>query len=304
MRPRRATMLDSRSGGLVLGDDDLAAALVVCAQDPVGSVLAASRIEHALDTRLAGSGGELWGYQHDGELVAICWAGANLVPVVPVVDQRLSSAACDAFALMAERQGRRCSSIVGPAPAVLELWGRLRSSWRGVREVRADQPSMVIDHAPALAPDPRVRRSRDDEFGEVLPACVRMFTEEVGYSPAGSAYEARVRGLITAGRSFVRMEADVPGPVRSHDPSRERVVFKAELGAVAGGVAQVQGVWVAPDRRGNRLSESGMAAVVALARASIAPVVSLYVNAYNARAIAAYEAVGFRTVGSYATVLF
>ena len=83
-----------------------------------------------------------------------------------------------------------------------------------------------------------------------------------------------------------------------------QVVFKAELGAVAGGVAQVQGVWVAPDRRGERISEAGMAAVVQIARSEVASQVSLYVNNYNARALASYRAVGFRQVGTYATVLF
>jgi predicted GNAT family acetyltransferase len=47
-----------------------------------------------------------------------------------------------------------------------------------------------------------------------------------------------------------------------------------------------------------------MAAVVAHTRHDVAPVVSLYANHYNERALAAYRAVGFRQVGTYATVLF
>ncbi|AEI12586.1 GNAT family N-acetyltransferase [Cellulomonas gilvus] len=298
MAARRATVLERRPGARVLADVDLVAALGVCAQDPVGSVLATARLEHARTVGLRSAGGTLWGYQHAGTLVAVCWAGANMVPVVPAADPAVAGAALDAFAFLAAKQGRRCSSLVGPAPAVLGLWERLRQAWPGVREIRDDQPSMVIDHAPLRAPDPLVRRSRPEEYDTVLPACVRMFTEEVGYSPASGPhgpYETRVRSLVAQGRSFVRME---PGP-----DGTARVAFKAELGAIAGGVAQVQGVWVTPDRRGVRLSEHGMAAVVELAR-ELAPVVSLYVNDYNARAIAAYRAVGFRQVGSYATVLF
>ena len=49
-----------------------------------------------------------------------------MVPVVPVDDPRTVSRALDAFAGLARLQGRRCSSIVGPADAVLGLWGRLR----------------------------------------------------------------------------------------------------------------------------------------------------------------------------------
>lgn len=292
---RRASLVDGRAAARVLDDADVRAALGVCALDPVGSVLAAARIEQAQSTGIRAAGGALWGFEVDGSLRAVCWAGANMVPVVPVDDPHLASRALDAFAERAKDHGRRCSSIVGPARSVLGLWERLRPTWPGAREVRDDQPSMVIDAAPRITPDPRVRRSRPDEFESVLPACIRMFTEEVGYSPAsgpGGPYEARVRGLIAEGRSFVRTDGD------------GRVQFKAELGAVAGGVAQIQGVWVAPELRGRRLSEKGMAAVVEHTRRDVAPVVSLYVNDYNARALAAYRAVGFRQVGTYATVLF
>jgi predicted GNAT family acetyltransferase len=47
-----------------------------------------------------------------------------------------------------------------------------------------------------------------------------------------------------------------------------------------------------------------MAAVVQHVRAHVAPTVSLYVNDYNVRAVRTYERVGFRTVGTFATVLF
>jgi len=292
-------LLDGRAGGRVLGDADIAPALAVCAQDAVASVLATTRIEAATRSGLRAAGGALWGFEQDGELLALCWAGANLVPVVPMAGGAVKERALDAFAMLARSQGRRCSSIVGDAPAVLGLWDRLRHSWPGARELRPEQPSMVIDHTPLVAPDPQVRRSRLDELDVVLPACIRMFTEEVGYSPAsgpGGPYETRVHGLVAGGRSFVRLEEGPDGA--------PHVVFKAELGAVAGGVAQVQGVWVTPDRRGERLSERGMAAVVELTRADVSPVVSLYVNSFNERALAAYRAVGFRQVGTYATVLF
>ena len=47
-----------------------------------------------------------------------------------------------------------------------------------------------------------------------------------------------------------------------------------------------------------------LAAVVEATRRQVAPVVSLYVNHYNKRALAAYRAVGFRQEGTFATVLF
>ena len=81
------------------------------------------------------------------------------------------------------------------------------------------------------------------------------------------------------------------------------VVFKADVGSVALGVAQVQGVWVAPRWRGQGLAVPAMAAVVEQVRAEIAPVVTLYVNDFNTPARATYARVGFTEIGSFATVL-
>ena len=278
----------------VVTDVGLVDAAALCAHDPVATVLAATRIEAALAAGANHAGAAIWGMQRAGALDALCWVGANLVPVCDPDDAE----ALDTFADAARRQGRRCSSIVGEARSVLGLWERLADSWGPARDIRPDQPSLVSDRPADVEPDAAVRMARPEELPLLLPASVAMFVEEVGYSPlTGSpgAYEARVRALLDEGRTFVRIEEGPNGP---------EVVFKADLGAVTRQVAQVQGVWVTPRLRGQRMSEHGMAAVVAHALGRVAPVVSLYVNAYNAPAIASYRRVGFRQVGTYATVLF
>ncbi|KLN34971.1 GCN5 family acetyltransferase [Cellulosimicrobium funkei] len=292
----------------VLVDADVPEALAVCAGDPVASTLAAARLAVAQHAGLHAAGGQAWGFPAAGPLEAVCWAGANLVPVVPAsLDASRARAAVTAFAELARHAGRRSSSVVGERDAVLALWELLAPHWPSPREIRANQPSLAIDREPDVAPDPGVRRSVPAEVPVVLPACVRMFTEEVGYSPVeggGRAYEERVRSLVLAGRSFVRLAGGDGAP---------HVVFKAELGAVTPLVAQVQGVWVDPRYRGQGLAAPGMAAVVHLARQGAPaeaarragpPVVSLYVNDYNTRALATYRRVGFEQVGTYATVLF
>jgi hypothetical protein len=100
-----------------------------------------------------------------------------------------------------------------------------------------------------------------------------------------------VAELIRSGRAFARFEDG-------------EVVFKADIGSATPLACQIQGVWVRPDRRGNGLAGSGMAAVVECARRDVAPIVSLYVNDYNIAARAAYRRVGFREVATFATVLF
>ncbi|WP_228980070.1 GNAT family N-acetyltransferase [Streptomyces sp. DH12] len=273
----------------VLEPGDLGAALAVLESDPVANAFVTARVQAAgLDPwRL---GGEMWGWYSEGRLRSLCYAGANLVPICATPE------AVRAFADRARRSGRRCSSIVGPAQATAELWRLLEPSWGPARDVRPHQPLMVTERpAPDVAPDPLVRRVRRDEMDLIMPACVAMFTEEVGVSPTagdgGLLYQARVAELVAAGRSFARVEDD-------------RVVFKAEIGAATPRACQIQGVWVDPEYRGRGLSETGMAAVLRYALADVAPVVSLYVNDYNAPARAAYRRVGFREVGAFMSVLF
>lgn len=273
----------------VLEPSDLGAALAILESEPVANAFVTSRVQVAgLDPwRL---GGEMWGWYADGRLRSLCYAGANLVPICAGPE------AVRAFADRARRAGRRCSSIVGPAEPTALLWRLLEPGWGPAREVRANQPLMVTENTSAeVAPDPLVRRIRKDETEILMPACVAMFTEEVGISPlagdGGLLYQARVAELIGAGRSFARIDDG-------------KVVFKAEIGAATTQACQIQGVWVAPEHRGKGLSETGMAAVLRYALADVAPIVSLYVNDYNAPARKAYRRVGFRETGTFMSVLF
>ncbi len=272
----------------VLRPEDLPAVLDVLARDPVADVFVASRVQ-AMGLDPARLGGEMWGYTVDGRLEALCHAGANLVPVQADRD------AVRAFAERARRLGRRCASIVGERDVVAALWRELEPAWGPAREVRDPQPLMSVSGAPAVVPDPLVRRARLADLDVLLPACVAMFTEEVGVSPIGAdggvSYRARVADLVRSGRAFARIDGD-------------QVLFKAEIGAVSDAACQVQGVWVPPHLRGRGLAAPGMAAVVAQALADVAPVVSLYVNDFNQAARATYRRVGFTDVGAFMSVLF
>ena len=272
----------------VLGAADLPEVEALLAVDPVTDVFVSSRVA-ALGVESARLGGEMWGHVVDGRIEALCHSGANLVPV------QAGPAAVHAFADRARRQGRRCASIVGERAAVAAMWAALEPSWGPARDVRPNQPLMAIDHAPDVAPDPLVRRVRDEELDILVPACVAMFTEEVGVSPVsadgGALYRTRIAELVRGGRSFARIEDG-------------RVVFKAEVGAVTADACQLQGVWVPPELRGQGRSAPGMAAVVATALADIAPVVSLYVNDYNDAARATYRRVGFSDHATFMSVLF
>lgn len=276
------------SGVRVLDDRDLPEVHAILDADPVANVFVSARVR-AAGLNPARLGAEMWGYSVRRRLVSLCYAGANLVPAAATPD------ALRVFADRARWQGRRCSSIVGPAEMVGPLWERLEPHWGPARAIRERQPVMATSRVPDVPSDPGVRRVRMDERDILLPASVAMFTEEVGVSPnggdGGALYRARVTELIRGGRAFARIRDG-------------EVEFKAEIGAITPHACQIQGVWVPPHLRGRGYAVAGMSAVIAAALGAFSPLVTLYVNDFNAPARATYHHVGMTDVATFTSVLF
>lgn len=266
---------------------DTAKAVALCERHPVDSVL----LRVAIEQTGIGASFSLGRFDADRELTALAWEYGNILPLG--FDEDGLDEVAEEFA------GRRRtgSSIVGPADQVMGLWNRICKRWGPARDVRERQFSMVMDSDPDVVADPLVQPAGVGDVSLVFPASVAMYIEEVGYDPTshGAGYAYRVARLVRSQHTFIRK-----APLA--DGSGERVVFKADVGALAGGVAQLQGVWVAPDLRGRGIATAGVAAVVKLVRERLAPTISLYVNDYNAAAIATYTRVGFRIAGRWATV--
>ncbi|NHN54300.1 GNAT family N-acetyltransferase [Calidifontibacter sp. DB0510] len=257
----------------------------MCAEDPLTNVFVAARL---LDGGPAHTS-SLIGLREEGMITAMCWASANLVPV------GVTPRNADHFVGRLRRHRRRCSSIFGTAEQVLTLWERMERTWTRPRAIRRHQPMMALDDrdwTPGPT-DPRVRPAHLDEVDLVLPAAAHMFTGEIGYPPyVGSDREYRrmIAALIRAGHTYVIVE-------------RGRVIFKADVGSLGLGVAQIQGVWVAPELRGHGIAVPAMNAVVEQVLATFAPTVSLYVNDFNEPAVRTYRACGFEQRAEFATVI-
>ena len=138
------------------------------------------------------------------------------------------------------------------------------------------------------------RLATSADLGELVPAAAAMFTEEVGFDPIaryGDGYAARLRTLIAGQRCTI--VTDVNG----------RVIFKADAGIVNLDAAQVQGVWLHPDYRGYGLAKPFFAAAAQVLQRRY-PHLSLYVNDYNARALAMYRGTGWEQIGQFSTIIF
>jgi GNAT superfamily N-acetyltransferase len=282
-------VLTTSSGVRVLGPPDLQAFLELTAQEPVINVFADYRARTTqLDRRWLG--GEVLGRFLDGQLVAALHIGANLVPI------QAGPYDLEAFADMLLPRKHNCATLVGPHASVEALWDLLHEKLGRPRETRWRQPHLEIGSDPLVEPDPDLRRTHQFDMDALYPACVAMYTEEVGISPeagGGAAlYRARVSQLISRGWSFARFD------------DAGRVIFKAEVACSSPYAAQVQGVYVPPELRGQGLATAGMAAVVAAVRAEIAPTVSLYVNDWNESARRVYAKVGFVETARFSTVMF
>lgn len=156
----------------------------------------------------------------------------------------------------------------------------------------AEAPTGAVQLSGEVAGYARLATSSD--LGELLPAAAAMFTEEVGFDPVaryGDGYAARLRTLIAGQRSAI--VTDVNG----------RVIFKADAGIVNLDAAQVQGVWLHPDYRGYGLAKPFFAAAAQILQRCY-PHLSLYVNDYNARALAMYRGTGWEQIGQFSTIIF
>ena len=274
----------------MLGPADRDRFIALTEQNPVVNVFADYRARlTSLDERWLG--GQVWGRFVGDDLVSGCHLGANLVPVQCTTDD------VTAFADVALRRRRTVGTIVGETSVVAALWEAVEPRWARPRELRMSQPHLQIAQLSTVAPATDVRLTTPEDLAMLYPACVAMYTEEVGVSPesdsgGGDLYRARVQQLV--GRGWSLASFDDRG-----------VVFKAEIACATPYAAQVQGVWVRPDRRGQGLAAPGMAAVVAhVLESGLAPVVSLYVNEWNAPARAAYARVGFEHTATFATLMF
>jgi predicted GNAT family acetyltransferase len=268
--------------------DDLAEAQSLMLADPDACAVVWERIVGGELDPMA-SGGRVFGWYAGGSLRSFVYLGANLCVVNSTPE------ALTAFSSFLRRRSRVSSAIVGYRDDVLPLWSSIESVWGPCREVRPNQPLLVVATDPLVQAAPRLRQATLPDLDRLMQPSVDMFTEEVGVSPIaggrGPAFRARIAASILEGRTYLQTDGD-------------RVVFKAEVGAVGGQCAQVQGVWLTPELRGQGLAAGCIASLVTAVREDHAPRVSLYVNDHNMAAYRAYRRVGFQQVGTFATVLF
>ena len=169
-------MLTQRHGVRLLGADDLDEFLALAAQDPVVNVFADYR---ARTTQLCLAG---WAVRSgDASATADWWRPAMRGP---------TWSRCSAAARTPRRSPNarspgvaRVTTLVGPQEPVDAFWQKVAADWGTPRDIRSGQPHLEIAGPPRSTPDPEVRRDHARDLAALYPACVAMYTEEVGISP-------------------------------------------------------------------------------------------------------------------------
>jgi uncharacterized protein len=243
-----------------------------CARDPVERVF----LEDVARRRL----GRFVARVENGELLALCHMGVNVVP---------SGDGCGVFARDVARAAPRM--LIGKAPAVSELWEEVRSRLPSPREDRPGQPVFVIGESPAPA-DTGLRAATLDDLEHLVPACAAAHEQEIGIDPMRrdpDGFRWRTRTQIEEGRSWLWIEDGV-------------ILFKAEASAWTPEAVQLQQVWVDPVARRAGHGARGLSDLCRLLLERV-PTVCLFVRAENEPAIRLYETIGMEHVFDYRSVL-
>ncbi len=201
--------------------------------------------------------------------------------------------ALSAFAELARRRrGERM--IVGPRRVVAAFWNLVRDGRPAPRLVRERQLVMAVDAERLRRPDgaARVRIAEARDVAETVNASAQMIQHELEYDPRRTSPEfaAGVRAMVERERWWVAQ-------------SGERLCFFCSVGPQSDATAQLQGIWVPPELRGRGYATASLSAICARLLEDV-PTLSLYVNDFNAPAIALYRRVGFEHVADFQTLLF
>lgn len=223
-----------------------------------------------------------------GAVDGVCYFGRQIVPYVS------SDAALEAFAERA-RAARAPAEIVAPRPMLERFWAKAGPHLPAPRAVRRSQPVYALDraHLRGSRTDAAVGVALAPELEELNRNSAAMFEHEFGREAGSvvlSQHRERTRRILEAGWWW-RYRA------------QGHIVFQCNLGSQTPFTAQIQGVWTPRSDRGKGYATRGLAAICDRLLDEN-PSLCLFVNDFNASAIALYERVGFFRAGEFATILF
>lgn len=274
-----------------LGPTDLIETFAFLDQEPVLNVYL---IALTLRDGLSRPRDEYWAVRVDGEIVALLHLGAQSGAVLPVGD---SPAAIERLAeQLRTRLGMlpRRFQVIGPRAAVSRFSDALARSGFAPR-IERPQIYMALRRDERIETErvPELRPARPADFDAVFQTGADLRAEELDEDPRkvdAAAYARRVEDECRDGYTWVW--SDDRG-----------LIFRASVSALTGDAAQISGVYTAPAWRNRGIARRGLGELCArLLEKSSA--VCLFVNDFNAPAIAVYRRLGFAAHADWGSAFY
>ena len=274
-----------------LGPSDLVETFAFLDRDPVLNVYLVALV---LRDALGHGRDEFWAARREGEIVALLHLGGQSGAVLPLGD--------DARALerladqLVERLGYvpRRFQVIGPHGAVEMLRRRLEREALTPRLYRRQvYMSLGRGRLPPFERLAALRPARRSDHALIFESGAALRAEELEDDPRASdpmGYARRVEEECRDGFTFLWVDA-------------QGLCFRASMSARTADAAQVSGVYTPPARRNQGLARRALSELCTRLLDQ-AQAVCLFVNDFNAPALALYRRLGFTVRADWASAFY
>ncbi len=274
-----------------LGPQDLIEVFSFLDREPVLNVYLAAL---TLRDGLSRPRDEYWGARIDGELAGLVHLGAQSGAVLPVADSLA------AFGALAEQARARLGAlprrfqVIGPRAGVAAFAEAFAAAGLSPRIHRA-QIYMAVGRGGLAATEalPELRPARPGDYEAVYQSGAELRAEELDEDPRrvdSAGYARRVEEECRDGYTWVWCD-------------ERGLVFRASVSALTGDAAQVSGVYTDPAHRSRGIARRALGELCSRLLEKSASV-CLFVNDFNAPAIAVYRRLGFTALADWASAFY
>ncbi|MBI1798768.1 MAG: GNAT family N-acetyltransferase [Candidatus Eisenbacteria bacterium] len=274
-----------------LGTSDLIETFAFLDRDPVLNVYLLAVL---LRDALVPSRDEFWAARRGGGIEALMMLGTGSGSALPVGDDEVALGRLGAHAV--ERLGAlpRRFQVIGEREAIVPFLSSFASAGLTPR-LRRDQVYMALRHdrLAGIEPLAALRPARPEDYALVYETGARLRAEELEEDPRDidpAAYARRVEEECREESTFVWREGD-------------QLRFRASVSARTVDAVQISGVYTPPECRGRGFATRGVAELCRRlfphSRAAC-----LFVNGFNAPALAVYRKLGFESLAAWGSAFF
>ncbi len=264
-----------------LGPPDLPEAFAFLDADPVVNVYLMALL---LRDALGAPRDRYWAVRHEGDMVGMLYLGGHSGAVLPVGENPEAMRMLGSVAARSLQGLPRRLQLIGARVSIAPFLETFRATGLAPRLDR-DQIFMVLDRE-GLASFERLAAlgpARASDFALLFESGALLRSEELDEDPRRidpAGYRRRVEEECRDGHTYVWKDAD-------------GLCFRATVSAQTGDAAQVSGVYTPPARR-NRGHASRALSELCGRLLEQSRSVCLFVNDFNAPALAVYRRIGFR----------